>query len=326
MFTFSYKFCDHATYLQKLASFIGVPLLNNVLWLPVEIGSGYIKSIQLANGLQVLVNECVIHNNVCIRREGGSHGDYTLRFDEIRNMKALTLKMDEAVHKENNGVYSGALLTSSFSPLEYTATAGTENRCINIHFTEEWFNKYCGLKGSDYVLTKYLALKTGAFNFEVLNIGYRELMEEIFALKEDHPIYKTVLQNRVMLLLENFLGSLYTKMSKPNAEINIEDGEIKRMMQVESILISNLSMPPPPLSELARTAIMSVTKLKAVFKKTYGLSPYEYYQTNRMLKARQLLNNGKYSIKEIGTQLGFKNLSNFTIAYKKAFNILPRDV
>jgi AraC-like DNA-binding protein len=44
-----------------------------------------------------------------------------------------------------------------------------------------------------------------------------------------------------------------------------------------------------------------------------------------MLRARQLLRSKKYSVKEIGVALGFKNLSNFTIAYKKEFNVLPSE-
>jgi len=98
------------------------------------------------------------------------------------------------------------------------------------------------------------------------------------------------------------------------------------MMKVESILVSNLSVPPPTIPVLARTAMMSETKLKNLFKTVYGLSLYEYYQKNRMLKARQLLRSKKYSVKETGIALGFKNLSNFTIAYKKEFKSLPSEI
>lgn len=323
MFTISYKYTDHATYLQNLADKLKVKNENNTIWLPPAIGSGYIKMIVMANGLQVLINECTINTDLRVVREPTDTQFYTLRFDQVSNMKTLSIKMEDELLEENHQFYSGAFLTNSLSDFEYTINAGTEDRCVNIYFTEEWFNKYSGVKSTDYFLTKYLSLKTAAFTFEVLNIDYRELMEEIFSLKEDHPIYKTVLQNRVMLLLEKFLRNLYNKMLHPVEEGGVEDGDIKRMMQVESVLVSNLSVAPPSLAELARIGMMSETKLKVVFKKIYGLTPYEYYQKNRMLKARQLLNKRKFSVKQIGMQLGFQNLSNFTIAYKKAFNILP---
>ena len=323
MFTISYKYTDHAIYLQNLADTLGVKNENNTIWLPPAIGNGYIKMVTLANGLQVLINECTLNTAIRFFRERASTTSYTLRFDQVRNMKNLSIKMDEDLLEEKNEFYSGAFLTNSLSDFEYTTNAGTEDRCVNIYFTEEWFNKYSGVKSTDYSLTKYLSLKTAAFTFEVLNIEYRELMEEIFSLKEEHPVYPAVLQNRVMLLLEKFLRTLYNKMLHPAEEGGVDESDIKSMMQVEAVLVSNLSVAPTPLNELARIGMMSETKLKVVFKKIYGLTPYEYYQKNRMLKARQLLNKRKFSVKEIGMQLGFQNLSNFTIAYKKAFNVLP---
>jgi AraC-like DNA-binding protein len=71
---------------------------------------------------------------------------------------------------------------------------------------------------------------------------------------------------------------------------------------------------------------MSVSKLKSTFKKVYGTGIYEYYQKNRMLKAKAMLLTGKYNVKEVGTQLGYTNLSNFSLAFKKEFGILPSEV
>ena len=55
----------------------------------------------------------------------------------------------------------------------------------------------------------------------------------------------------------------------------------------------------------------------------YGTAVFEYFQRMRMQKARILLLTHKYSVKQIGRQLGYANLSNFTIAFKKEFDQLP---
>lgn len=326
MFKFSYKYNDHEVYLQDFAAALAVPVINNTIWLPPAIGAGYVKMVVLANGLQVLINECVIHKDIHFFREATSAAAYTIRFDQVKNIKNLTIHIGEDSLEDKHAFYSGAFLTNSLTSLGYTANAGLEDRCVNIYFTEDWFNQYSGVKTSDYFFTKYLSLKTAAFSFEVLNIEYRELMEEIFSLPEDHAIYKTVLQNRVMLLLEKFLRNLYNKMMVTNIEKTFEQNDIKRLMQVEAVLTDNLGIPPPPVTELARMAMMRETKLKASFKKIYGLNPYEYYQKTRMFKARHLLTKRRFSVTETGRQLGFQNLSNFTIAYKKEFNMLPGKV
>jgi len=327
LFKFSYQYCNHSDYLRDLAKFAGVPLINNIMLLPPSLGSGYIKVAELANGLQVLINECVINEDVTFYRHPAIDESYTLRFDEVKNLKKLTLRIDEDQLQEDEQIHSGAFLMNSLSDISYTATSGTEDRCINIYFTADWLKTYAGISASDEAFKQYLSLKTATFNFEVLNFEYRALMEEIFEIKDDHPLQKVMLQNRVMLLLEKFFRSLYSRLGQPDSgKASVSDVSIKQMMKVESILVSNLSAPPPTIPILARTAMMSETKLKNLFKTVYGLSLYEYYQKNRMLKARQLLRSKKYSVKEAGMALGFKNLSNFTIAYKKEFNSLPSEM
>lgn len=326
MFNFHYKYSNHLDYLYELAKHAGVEVINNTITLPASVGTGYIKVIELANGLQVLINECVINEDVYFCRKPAIDESYTLRFDEVKNLRSLTLQMDGDKLSEEEKVYSGAFLTNSLSDFSYSANAGIEDRCINIYFTAEWLKKYAGINASDEAFKQYLSLKTATFYFEVLNFEYRTLMEEIFEIKHEHPMQKVMLQNRVMLLLEIFFRSLYSKLGheKKNRSV-INDLTIKRMMQVESILVSNLSSPPPTIPLLARAAMMSETKLKNLFKTLYGMGLYEYYQKYRMLKARQLLRSKKYSVKETGMALGFKNLSNFTIAFKKEFNILPSE-
>jgi AraC-like DNA-binding protein len=326
LFSFSYKYSDHISYLHDLANYAGVPVINNTLQLPPSIGTGYIKVIELANGLQVLINECIITEEVHFSREPAISESYTLRFDEVKNLKALTLQIDNDKVNEEAEFYSGAFLTNSLFGFSYTANAGIEDRCINIYFTAEWLKNYGGISAADPAFAAYLTLKTASFNFEVLNFEYRTLMEEVFEIKDDHPMQKVMLQNRLMLLLENFFRSLYSRLGANKPVVNTSEITLKRMMQVESILVSNLSSPPPTIPVLARSAMMSETKLKNLFKTIYGMGLYEYYQKNRMLKARHLLRSKKYSVKETGMALGFKNLSNFTIAYKKEFNILPSEI
>jgi AraC-like DNA-binding protein len=42
--------------------------------------------------------------------------------------------------------------------------------------------------------------------------------------------------------------------------------------------------------------------------------------------ARMLLSGGNHSVKEVGHLLGYDNLSNFTAAFKKQFNLLPSEL
>lgn len=326
MFNFIYNYCDHADYLQLLAQKLGVPVSNNTLWFPKCTGTGYVKMEELPNGLQVLINECTLHQDFFIYRNASKGHAFTLRFDEVRNLKALSLKIGDTVLEENTAIYSGAFLSNSFAQLEYTTNAETADRCVNIYFTKEWFDKYLGLPAGDKAWADMLSTTAPSVHLEVLTLEYRALMEDIFELKQGQPLYMAALQNRVMMLLENFFRNLYSQLTIPGPVSPVADDEIKRMVQIEAILAKDVKVPPPSVPELARIAMMSETKLKTLFKKTYRYSLYDYYQKNRMLKAKQLIASRKYSVKEVGNHLGFKNLSNFTIAFKKEFNKLPSEM
>jgi AraC-like DNA-binding protein len=45
-----------------------------------------------------------------------------------------------------------------------------------------------------------------------------------------------------------------------------------------------------------------------------------------MLKAKSLLLEGQYSIKEVGMLVGYSNLSHFANTFKKEFGILPSEL
>ena len=326
MFRFTYNYCDHIEYLHLLATALQVPVNDHVLWLPKATGTGYIKVEALANGLQVLVNECTLHKEFYFKRNRAAGHHFTLRFDEVRNLETLSVKLGDTLLEDNTAIYSGAFLSNPYDSLEYVTNAETESRCVNIYFTKQWVQEHFGIGGNDEVWNSILPVDKPAAHFEVLTIEYRELMEDVFALRKDQPLYITALQNRVMLLLEKFLRNLYGKMTEVPQGPGIAEADLKRMIQVEALLVKNTGEAPPPVPELARMAMMSETKLKNLFKRIYDYSLYEYYQRNRMLKARQLIASRKYSVKEVGSQLGFRNLSNFTIAFKKQFNKLPSEL
>jgi transcriptional regulator GlxA family with amidase domain len=58
----------------------------------------------------------------------------------------------------------------------------------------------------------------------------------------------------------------------------------------------------------------------------YGLPIYEYYQKNRMIRARSLLLEGRYAIKEVGIMVGYSNLGHFAGSFRKEFGLLPSEV
>lgn len=77
------------------------------------------------------------------------------------------------------------------------------------------------------------------------------------------------------------------------------------------------------LADLAEIANMSVRNLTRVFKKSSGISIYEYITEIRIDKARKLLNNPNLTIDDISSKCGFEEASQFRRIWKSKFNKLP---
>lgn len=324
MLRIDYNQTDYTKVLQTFADVMNARVKDDTLVIPQEIGNGYFKTITLSNGLQCLVSDYTLNTDLYLQRNSSNNEFYILRFDEVSISDTLMVKIDDDYIWETKQDRASVLLNSSLSDFATSASEGTVVRSINILLTREWLTQYLNIESLDDILKKYLPLKTRSYNFAPFDIEYRMWFNEVMGYT-DSAMKNSIIENRIMLMMEKFLNSLYQHFHQLSETdiIKIPNDEVKRLMEVESYLVKDFSIPPPPLTFLSRVAAMSTTTLKNKFKKLYGINVYEYFQKSRMQKAKALLLSRKYSIKEIGSQLGYSNLSNFATAFKKEFNRLP---
>lgn len=80
---------------------------------------------------------------------------------------------------------------------------------------------------------------------------------------------------------------------------------------------------PLRLEDLAAMFHYSPNHLINIFRDKYGVTPYVYYEKQRLLAARELLTNTSMSIKEISEKLGYDNPNYFSKCFKKHFEKSP---
>lgn len=90
---------------------------------------------------------------------------------------------------------------------------------------------------------------------------------------------------------------------------------------VEQNIYTNLT-----LEEIAFLCNMSLSTFKRHFIDGYGVSPGKWLRDKRLLRAKQLLEEGELRSSDIYLDLGYNNLSNFSSAFKNKFGIPPKDV
>lgn len=324
MFQFDYNTTDYEQLLLKLAAQLNVPAHNNQVIFPTSVGDGDFLFLPLPNGLHACIINCTFNQDWLIHRKRNHDGEYyTLRFDELSIPGTLAVTIDEDKLREKNTSKSIAYLTSSYFDWSYLGTQGGHYFSIAILLNKEFLAKYIDTHTVEDVLSTYISLKAENFNIEPLDSKYRQWMRTILEVGDDNPLRLTVIQNRIMLMIERFFTHLYDKMKNPTFRIPLSQEDINRVMKIESVLTKDIFQPAPSIQQLARMVSISESKLKKDFKTMYGFPIYEYYQKARMQAAQDKLLTRKFSVKEVAMELGYANLSNFTIAFKKEFGVLP---
>lgn len=138
------------------------------------------------------------------------------------------------------------------------------------------------------------------------NINYTK-QQHLLSLKfEELMLY---LLQTYKIEFQNFLLSL----------IQPEDTSFKRV--IEQSIYSNLT-----IEEMAFLCNMSLSTFKRYFSKQFHESPGHWFRNKRLLKAKEKLEQEKLKPSDIYLDLGYNNLSNFSIAFKNKFGVNPSEV
>ncbi len=78
------------------------------------------------------------------------------------------------------------------------------------------------------------------------------------------------------------------------------------------------------LAEISLNLHYSTVTLTEHFKKEFGITIMDYVMQKRMKKARQMLENGEYSVGDVGKACGFPEAGYFTRCYKNYYGENPK--
>jgi AraC family transcriptional regulator len=79
------------------------------------------------------------------------------------------------------------------------------------------------------------------------------------------------------------------------------------------------------LTTLAEVADLSLYHFARAFTQSFGVPPHRYHMARRMDRARSLLQKPALSVTQIGIQLGFRESSSFTKAFRRLTGLTPTE-
>lgn len=105
----------------------------------------------------------------------------------------------------------------------------------------------------------------------------------------------------------------------------IRERDIHKIAEARGIVLEHLAS-PPSIERLARLVGINQTQLKSGFKAITGQTIFGYVQRCRMERAAELLLSGTRNISEVSYEVGYSHSANFTMAFKRYFGYLPKEL
>ena len=288
---------------------------------PESFADGFARIHSLEEGLTYRIVDYRLNADFIFERKPSDKYYLIIYIYQYTDCHKLTVQInDEFVIQSDEKTYGSLIMTNSFVSQRLALSAGTYVKGLTIQITDEWLEK----KIANRDTANYALFKQKDIFQSFLTAKSQKIFNEIFDENARSKVPELYLNNRVLRLLEMFLENILRFGIKGNS-FPASARDMHNILKVENYLRQSYTAVFPGVEAMARLACMSPTKLKRLFKNAFGEGLYGYYQKNRMHKAKELLSSGMFSVTDIGEIIGYQNMSNFSIAFKKEFDCLPKD-
>ncbi|MHA4809890.1 helix-turn-helix transcriptional regulator [Flavitalea flava] len=323
MVRYSFRLENYEQWLADFAEKLDSPVKDQVLTLPSHLGKGTIQAFNISPHFSYAIMNFKLESDMELHREESDAKGFSLTFNQVEVIKELQVGLHHHIITDKKPIRNDIFLSDNRDNLFIKVSAGSSVKRLAIICSHDLAARFLPVDLLDK-LEAFARVNSIADNPFFVSLPHRETLKEIFDMKENDPLSQIRRLSRITHLIEKFLHSFQRQEQavQPKA---VKKSDLESMQHIEHILSSKLEG-FPSLESLAHQVFMSTSKLKNLFKQVYGYTLYDYYNKCRLQRAREMLVTGQCSIKQAGSEIGFSNLSHFAKAFKREFNMLPREL
>ncbi len=124
--------------------------------------------------------------------------------------------------------------------------------------------------------------------------------------------------------LKNKSQEFIPKKASVKVESLAKDGDLETAIKVlHQQITAHISVEIPAIETITNTLKVSPSKFKSVFKEMYQTPFHQYFMRYKMEQAKQLLESGQFSVRQISEILGYTTPIKFVIVFKKYQKVTP---
>lgn len=153
----------------------------------------------------------------------------------------------------------------------------------------------------------------------------KEISNILEQVIEEHINRRIAFELRIKIKLLEFILFFYENDLCSKAENDSSSARTSMQIRTITNYIEDYYGEKILLSDLAKSANMSVYHMAHIFKKATGKTPNEYINDYRLAMATDKLLHEDIPILEIAMECGYNNISYFNRIFKERFNITPKE-
>ena len=204
----------------------------------------------------------------------------------------------------------------TFLPQGSRYTVRTEGSEPFVHYTVNFtVSELCGESSSLFssVISGKTRYITSSAHADGLRSLFEALLSEWQAKREGYLISSK--------------GILYTVLYRYLTAVRRaarQESAYSLLRPAKNLLDGSLSSPPSS-AELAELCSVSEAHFRRLWKKQFGTTPTEYARKKRLLRARDMLLSGVYTVKDAAKEVGFEDANYFSRVFRKEFGLSPTE-
>ena len=319
---FSFSATPDFDFISQFAAQIQTPAENGLLVIPEWLGQGYIRKLKFGTDFKIVIHSYVLHEDLTIKRNAFGKGNDLVTMFFYSNDEPVEIAYNNDPHVRFSQRDDSAIqVTSNDLSSTICFPAHHHINYVVVGITAPRLKALLAENEPNSILQTITNSGNSFLFFESMTAETKLLLKKMVVMNMNEGLSSFYMHIKVQELVYLLLNKLSFRESAVHQTINSADAE--RLLCVRNKITSDLSV-PPVIRELANMAAMSETKLKQLFKQTFGSTIYNYYQQVRMEEAAFLLKHGRHSVAEVGNELGFSNLSHFSRLFEKHYGLNPK--
>lgn len=288
---------------------------------PQGMGTGHWDFLTLSPYIHLLIGNLEYHEDCRIEVPSDLMA-------KVRILLAGGLRQDEAgIRLEGAGAFVESYPGSEAS--SYVVRGGEVSRLVILNCSKQFFVDELGLDAADlpFPLSHLFEDTVQTPEGRVTPLGPDVLRAANDIMRASTrfapPLLAPYLTAKAREIACAMIGDLMAAREAPAVQIRSTVRDVGRINEARDIILDRYQR-PPAIAALAREVGVNQTKLKALFKATFGLTIHDLVQKCRMERAVDLLASSDLTVAEIAYAVGYDYPASFTNAFRKFYGHAPK--